>query len=769
MLDNNEIFSVPVTIPNDFFGIHYSAPLLNPADKISQITTAGYPGGKQAQFIIDSNPVSTRLVTRNLTYYGWDEYIKYGFVLRWGRGYASSGMEIYNAADNTTLIGILDYVIDNNHLMLKDPVVLTPYNPAYPFIGINFKNPYPAAVYDFSIVRGMNGPAGAWVSHNPKRGEYYWGGVDQWITWLESKNKQMLFTLYGTPPWAATAPNEPNGYWGSSISNSPPLLMQDWVDYCTAVATRYQNRLTYFEVWNEPEFARMHAIGYVGRSTLQVVDCWVNLPNGIEIYGTGIATGTKITGGTFNGQGYLTLSLPLTANVDGDIRFKENTLTRNCTATKGSTTVTFDTPITWTASGINNLAGWWLYDEDGVVDTYTVASVNVANKAITLNEAMVVWNEIDGTGTTATGWTISRAGNNYTIFDLNQTTRTITFNETIPAGTTATGWTVTQQEPIVYRIASSTGATITTDLRIRTALTAKSLKIITSYGYFTGPPEKLAEMTRLASQVIKSIIPNAKILSPAPSGIIHGFYESSNSKHLAGMLDTSAQGLTYGGTDGAGTKMKDWIDIIGVHTYSGKNYSPHDMHKHRQEFAKIGIPSSKEIWSTEGGYGADTTLDNSYFTGSISGTTLTVSAHSSGTIALGDDIWGTGITIFTKIVGYGTGIGKEGTYIVDISQNVASGTSMSTTYSNEYMIQDKITGISRQILTSAFSGLAKVIYYQYDDPHWGSRDPIVTAGVAANVNFVRGKTLVKLVQATKQGTPTGGFTATFTDGTSITV
>jgi hypothetical protein len=69
---------------------------------------------------------------------------------------------------------------------------------------------------------------------------------------------------------------------------------------------------------------------------------------------------------------------------------------------------------------------------------------------------------------------------------------------------------------------------------------------------------------------------------------------------------------------------------------------------------------------------------NSTFTGSISGTTLTVTSFTSGAIALGQTLTGAGITAGTKINGFGTGAGgainELGTYTVNISQTVASTT-----------------------------------------------------------------------------------------------
>ena len=66
------------------------------------------------------------------------------------------------------------------------------------------------------------------------------------------------------------------------------------------------------------------------------------------------------------------------------------------------------------------------------------------------------------------------------------------------------------------------------------------------------------------------------------------------------------------------------------------------------------------------------------FTGSIAGTTLTVTSITSGAIALGQTLSGTGITAGTTIVGFNSGAGGNvnelGTYTVNISQNVASTT-----------------------------------------------------------------------------------------------
>jgi len=64
-------------------------------------------------------------------------------------------------------------------------------------------------------------------------------------------------------------------------------------------------------------------------------------------------------------------------------------------------------------------------------------------------------------------------------------------------------------------------------------------------------------------------------------------------------------------------------------------------------------------------------------TGSISTTTLNVTAVASGTLAVGQLVSGTGVTPGTMITALGTGTGGAGTYTVSLSQTVGAGTALS--------------------------------------------------------------------------------------------
>jgi hypothetical protein len=69
---------------------------------------------------------------------------------------------------------------------------------------------------------------------------------------------------------------------------------------------------------------------------------------------------------------------------------------------------------------------------------------------------------------------------------------------------------------------------------------------------------------------------------------------------------------------------------------------------------------------------AATTQTQASVTGSISGSTLTVSAVTSGALAIGQQLGGAGVAASTVITGFLTGTGGVGTYSVNNSQTVAS-------------------------------------------------------------------------------------------------
>ena len=96
--------------------------------------------------------------------------------------------------------------------------------------------------------------------------------------------------------------------------------------------------------------------------------------------------------------------------------------------------------------------------------------------------------------------------------------------------------------------------------------------------------------------------------------------------------------------------------------------------------------------------------NNTIVTGSISGTTLTVTAVTSGILTVGAVISGTGVTANTIIVAQGTGTGGVGTYTVSTSQTVPS-TAISANgyiYNHEDGVDDNTAPMESYISSSDF-------------------------------------------------------------------
>lgn len=88
----------------------------------------------------------------------------------------------------------------------------------------------------------------------------------------------------------------------------------------------------------------------------------------------------------------------------------------------------------------------------------------------------------------------------------------------------------------------------------------------------------------------------------------------------------------------------------------------------------VGYFFTKSATTNKASVGGVIGNGSSAFTGSIAGTTLTVTATTGGPITIGQTLTGSGVTASTKISGYLTGSGGTGTYTVDTNQTAASTT-----------------------------------------------------------------------------------------------
>ena len=71
-----------------------------------------------------------------------------------------------------------------------------------------------------------------------------WEKYDRMVDWADDYDIQIQARLSNPPRWAQISED--------AGDMAPPADVQDYVDFAVAVAERYQGRVTYFQIWNEP-------------------------------------------------------------------------------------------------------------------------------------------------------------------------------------------------------------------------------------------------------------------------------------------------------------------------------------------------------------------------------------------------------------------------------------------------------------------------------------------------------------------------------------
>ena len=135
------------------------------------------------------------------------------------------------------------------------------------------------------------------------------------------------------------------------------------------------------------------------------------------------------------------------------------------------------------------------------------------------------------------------------------------------------------------------------------------------------------------------------------------------------------------------------------------------------------------------------TPSSAVFTGSTSGTTLTVSAITNGALAVGQVLFGVGVTQETVITALGTGTGGIGTYTINLSQTNAS--------------QQMNSATAGAIITGAIAGTTLTV-------------SAVASGTLAAGMTIQGAGITANTIITALGTGTGGV-GTYTVNFSQTI
>jgi Phage stabilisation protein len=135
------------------------------------------------------------------------------------------------------------------------------------------------------------------------------------------------------------------------------------------------------------------------------------------------------------------------------------------------------------------------------------------------------------------------------------------------------------------------------------------------------------------------------------------------------------------------------------------------------------------------------TVTSAVFTGSTSGTTLTVTSVKSGTIAVGQNLFAIGALQETVITALGTGTGGTGTYTIGLSQTIAS--------------SQMYTSSPGAVVTAAISGTTLTV-------------ASVTSGTLYVGQTIQGAGIATQTIITALGTGTGGA-GTYTINNSQTI
>ncbi|CAG0937413.1 hypothetical protein TFLX_06342 [Thermoflexales bacterium] len=91
----------------------------------------------------------------------------------------------------------------------------------------------------------------SWRDIEPaQKGHYEWKLADDVVRRVGRRGNLKLLARIDRQPFWSQAPGTPKS------ENAPPANLQDFGDFCYAIADRYKGKITAYQVWNEPNLAR---------------------------------------------------------------------------------------------------------------------------------------------------------------------------------------------------------------------------------------------------------------------------------------------------------------------------------------------------------------------------------------------------------------------------------------------------------------------------------------------------------------------------------
>jgi hypothetical protein len=94
----------------------------------------------------------------------------------------------------------------------------------------------------------------SWNDLEPSKGVYSWSILDGYLALAQKHNVDALYTFGQTAEWAASGSSSQCVYGPGSCF--PPLNIQDWDDFVTAVVAHSAGKIKYWVIWNETNYTR---------------------------------------------------------------------------------------------------------------------------------------------------------------------------------------------------------------------------------------------------------------------------------------------------------------------------------------------------------------------------------------------------------------------------------------------------------------------------------------------------------------------------------
>lgn len=180
-----------------------------------------------------------------------------------------------------------------------NPVSADPGDLAYGHIRTHDNGSYPVGV--------------TWRSINTAQGVYDWSGLDALISAHEARGASIIYTVYGTPAWAATATGQTHqDAYGQFGGADKPAQIAHLSTFITALVTRYGARIKYIEIWNEPGFTQDWS-GFFWGSAIDLVA----MGNAIYTAAKAVNPGVIILSPGFSGNGNVSAFLNAQDPVSG--------------------------------------------------------------------------------------------------------------------------------------------------------------------------------------------------------------------------------------------------------------------------------------------------------------------------------------------------------------------------------------------------------------------------------------------------------------------